>query len=83
MPIMWCLANPKLGGREVIAALLNTTTSSATARSCWPARASSHRPNDCALVAGSWHNLTTGVTIKRSLIAYRPLTKANFTESLI
>jgi hypothetical protein len=34
-PIMWCLADPKIGEREVVAAYFNkTTTSSAPGRSC-------------------------------------------------
>ena len=41
MPIMWCLTNSKIGEREVVAALRNTTTiSSLPGRSCWPTRAS-------------------------------------------
>lgn len=85
MPIMWCLANPKLGEREVVAALLEHNGQwiellNQSLKGQLDLEAHGGRTvagvltriaqQLLALAAGIWHNWTTGVTRKRSLIAY-------------
>jgi hypothetical protein len=83
MPIMWCLANPKLGEREVVAALLDANHHLIRGgRCCWPTRAwrarrSNGIPNACSSGPapvghgrGHLNNWLTSVASKRSLIAY-------------
>jgi hypothetical protein len=65
MPIMWCLANPKIGEREVVAALLEHTVPGLS-----PGVLTRVAQRLLTMATGIWHNWTTSITSKRSLTAY-------------
>jgi hypothetical protein len=76
IPVMWCLANPKIGEHEVLAALLDHNRHLKDQPGL--EHHGGHTPADVftritqrllATTAAIWHNWTTGVTSKRSLIA--------------
>lgn len=71
MPILWALADPKLGEREVLAAMLEVDADlEKHGGRAMEGVAVRVAQRVLALAAALWHNFQTGQPVSRSLTAY-------------